>query len=62
MGLVLTLGHDTVSVPREEYHSDNPMLRSEYSEKSNIQELKARPPLKELAPNINISFADLPPK
>lgn len=60
MGLVSTLGHSTV--PREKYYPDNPLLRFRYFEENNIQELKARPLLRELAPNINILSADLPPK
>ncbi len=62
MGSVSTLGYGTVPVPREEYYPDNPALRSGCSEESSIQELKARPPLIELALNINIPFADPPPK
>ena len=57
---VLTLGHGTVL--REEYHPDNPTFRSKYFEENNIEELKAKPHLKELAPNINRPSADLPSK
>ena len=60
MGLVLILGHSTVL--REKYYPDNLMLRSRYFKKNNIQELKTRPLLRELAPNINSSFIDLSPK
>ncbi len=62
VGSVSTSGHSTVPVPKEKYYPDNSTLRSRCSEESNIQELKARPPLKELAPNINILFADPHPK
>ncbi len=62
VGSISTLGHGTIPIPREEYHPDNPMLRSGCFEESNIQELKARPPLRELVPNINIPFADPSPK
>lgn len=60
MRSVLTLGHSTV--PRKKYHPDISTLRSGYSEEGNIQELKARPLLKELAPNINIPSANPPSK
>ena len=57
VGLVLTLGHGTVA--KKKYYLDNLMLRFKCFEESNIQELKTRPLLKELAPNINNTIADL---
>lgn len=61
VGSASTLGHGTVPKGKE-YQPDIPTLISVCSEESNIQELKARPPLRELAPNINITSADPPPK
>ena len=60
MELVLTLGHSTVL--KEEYYLNNPTLRFRCSDKSNIQELKAKRSLRELTPNINSHSADPPPK
>lgn len=54
--LLSTFGHNTIF--KENYFSNNSILRSECFEKSNIQELKARSLLRELVPNINIFFAN----
>ena len=56
---VSTLGHSTVL--KEGYHPDKPTLKSWCFEESNIQELKARLLLRELAPNFINRSVDLLP-
>lgn len=56
VGLISISGYDTVLKDK------NCNLGSGYSKEGNIQNLKARSPLRKVAPNINITFAKLLPK
>lgn len=61
LGSVSTSSHSTVSKGKK-CNSNIPILGSGYSKEGNIQKLKARSPLREVVPNINMTFTELPLK